>query len=205
MQNVADAVIQYQPDVVTMYELTSTQYDQLKPMLAQYYSYALEPTSAGNGAFSKYKLEDAKQTGYKEDIGYFHATINQSGTVYSLYAIHPPAMLGNSYTKLRSQNIDDLTNNIQTDNAENIIIAGDYNMVPWVSGYTNLMSRLPNGFYNVGQGRGIYFTWSPFYKFDLPVSTIDQVILSPNLNVTDFQNVWINGSDHHALIVQITP
>ena len=66
MQNVADAVIQYQPDVVTMYELTSTQYDQLKPMLAQYYSYALEPTSAGNGAFSKYKLEDAKQTGYKE-------------------------------------------------------------------------------------------------------------------------------------------
>jgi endonuclease/exonuclease/phosphatase (EEP) superfamily protein YafD len=204
MENVSDAVKQNQPDVVIMYELTSSQFDQLTPMLSTYYQYSLKPTSTGNGVFSKYKLENPVQKDYAEDIGYFHAGITKNDKTYSVYGIHPPAMLGRSYTTLRYKNIDDITHAVAADNNSNIIIAGDYNMVPWVSGYMYLMERLPSGFYNVGQGRGIYFTWSPFYKFDLPVSTIDQVVLSPNLDVTDFQNIWINGSDHHALIVTIS-
>ena len=114
-------------------------------------------------------------------------------------------MLGDSYTTLRYENIDGLAADVSSAGNDYTVVAGDYNMVPWSSGYTNLISKLPDGFYNAGQGRGIYNTWSPFYKFDLPVSTIDQVILSPNLFVTDFKNIWIDGSDHHALIVQISP
>lgn len=195
----------YQPDVLMIYELTDSQYSSLKTALGDDYPYSHEPTSALNGAFSKYKFDAENDVVYSGGVGYINVKITKDDISYSIYGIHPPAMLGTRSTAVRYRNIDDLVDDIYAETTSNIIIAGDYNMVPWVSAYTYMMNKLPAGYYDAGKGRGVCYTWSPFTRFDLPVSCIDHILVNPSLMISDYQNIWINGSDHHAILVKTTP
>ena len=205
-------LIEANPDVIAVLELTSALDQKLRQDLPEYQHAITSSKNEGNfgvGVYSKYPLADTEFFESVEAIESIAVTIvvNQvGGTIqkFRLFVTHPLPPINAALFEKRNRQLEDVADRIhefrQQASGIPIVLLGDLNLTPWSPWFLELQSRS-------GLVRGISnFTLEPtWYRFPMfPFGLIlDHGLIEPSLVCTDFQVGKPMGSDHRSITLRI--
>jgi endonuclease/exonuclease/phosphatase (EEP) superfamily protein YafD len=186
------------PDVLFLMETDQSWVDALQPALAKYAHLQAHPQPHGFGMVFATRLPVTKLQiveNTHRDTPTLYATLSPAGTPpVEFIGLHPKPPLPGWNTELRDENI--VNAGLQTpDRLPEAIVMGDFNDVPW--------SRTTTKFRQMGDwrdpriGRGAYPTFPA--NMLLLGWPLDQLMLKGNLDLSGFEVMGNNGSDHRAM------
>ncbi len=198
-EEVTNLINETQPDVISFYEFQDHQYDALINVLGQYpysnYTKSQKPKFAT--IFSKSPLEHiTAHHGYDTAI----LTYKNNDNI-KFYFVHPTVPLTPQLFNDRNTILKALKEDILSDNDENILVSGDFNLSPWSYYYSSLVKNLQ--LTNISTQR-LRFTWHAYNLFFIPLH-IDHTFISQNLlnNGFIYENLSESGSDHKPQLIKI--
>ncbi|MCK5707471.1 MAG: endonuclease/exonuclease/phosphatase family protein [Candidatus Aureabacteria bacterium] len=193
--NAINILVNLDPDILLISEITDRTINHLKPIEKAYPYKILFPRNDGFGIglFSKIKLDNSSVRFSPDDnymIPYIYAEIDG----LHLYGIHPLHPTSSRYFKDRLGVFSAIKKHPK------MIILGDFNTVPWSSLLKNTKKRLDlidikGGF------RTLIPTWGTWIIFGL---SIDGCLISKNISAKNYNTIPIPGSDHKAIIAEIS-
>ncbi|MEZ4728459.1 MAG: endonuclease/exonuclease/phosphatase family protein [Caldilineaceae bacterium] len=191
------------PDVLQVIELSEWWQEQLAPLRTTYPYYVEQPheNAYGMGIYSRLPLQNVEVYHFENATtpSLYAELAFPSGAHIAFFALHPrPPLPENSVTTADKELIQ-VAQRVNTA-ALPIIVAGDFNDVPW--SYTLQEFREISGLNAVRIGRGFYNTFGVdrwWLRFPL-----DHVYLSDELGLVEFERLPPFGSDHFALLATIT-
>jgi endonuclease/exonuclease/phosphatase (EEP) superfamily protein YafD len=101
--------------------------------------------------------------------------------------------------RLRNEQLDDLASVIGAEEGATVL-AGDFNLSPYSVFYRRLAAR--TGLTDAFAGHGVVITWPSFAQW--LGTKIDHVMISGNLAAVSDRRVPLPGSDHYAIIADLT-
>ncbi|MET1756394.1 endonuclease/exonuclease/phosphatase family protein [Novosphingobium sp. RD2P27] len=195
----ADQLRRYDPDLLFMMETDQPWIDSLKPVLAEYDHVQTHSQPEAFGLVFATRLPVLKSNVVENtyrDTPTLYATLQPKGSLpIEFIGLHPKPPLPDWNTELRDENI--VNAGVQTpDRLPHAFVMGDFNDVPW--------SRTTTKFRDMGDwrdpriGRGTY----PTFPADLRLLgwPLDQLMLKGQLQLTSFEILPDNGSDHRAVL-----
>lgn len=118
---------------------------------------------------------------------------------YRVLGVHPEAPVIPSWAAARNEQFADLVSYANSSTLPTVII-GDFNCTPWSPYFKDLISQ--SGLHDSRLGFGFKSTWKANNPiFWLP---IDHALVSPNVQVLDFESFPTQISDHKAIEVQVS-
>lgn len=205
-------LIEANPDVIAVLELTSTLDQKLRQDLSEYRHVMTSSKNEGNfgvGVYSKHPLEDSEFFESIEAIESIAVTVvvDQLGGTdeeFRLFVTHPLPPMNVALFEKRNRQLKDVADRIhefrQQASGIPIVLLGDLNLTPWSPWFLELQSRS-------GLVRGISnFTLEPtWYRFPMfPFGLIlDHGLIEPSLVCTDFRVGKPMGSDHRSITLRI--
>lgn len=198
---VAEQIRQIDPDLLFLMETDEKWIEQLEPVLADYPHVDRHPQPHAFGLVFATRLPVTKSNiveNTHRDTPTLYATLQPGSRPVEFIGLHPKPPLPTWNTEMRDRNI--VRAGMQTpDRLPDAFVMGDFNDVPW--------SRTSTKFRGTGKwrdpriGRGTYPTFpSAFLAAGWP---LDQMMLKGNLELTGFEVLPDNGSDHRALYARI--
>lgn len=189
----------YDPDLLFLMETDQPWIDALEPVLSRYDYVLRHPQPEAFGLVFATRLPVLKSNVIENtyrDTPTLYATVQPEGSPpIEFIGLHPKPPLPGWETELRDQNI--VSAGTQTpDRLPHAFVMGDFNDVPW--------SRTTTKFREVGEwrdpriGRGTYPTF-PADKLFLGWP-LDQLMLKGGLQLSSFEILPDNDSDHRAVI-----
>ncbi len=189
----------YDPDLLFLMETDQPWIDALEPVLSQYGHVQRHPQPEAFGLVFATRLPVLKSNVVENtdrDTPTLYATVQPQGSLpVEFIGLHPKPPLPEWNTEMRDENI--INAGIQTpDRLPHAFVMGDFNDVPW--------SRTTTKFRKMGDwrdpriGRGTY----PSFPADklLLGWPLDQLMLKGGLQLTSFEVMPDNGSDHRAML-----
>lgn len=205
-------LIEANPDVIAVLELTSALDHKLRQDLPEYQHAITSAKNEGNfgvGVYSKYPLANTVLFESVEAIESIAVTVvvdQVGGTIqkFRLFVTHPLPPMNAALFEKRNRQLEDVADRIhefrQQASGIPIVLLGDLNLTPWSPWFLELQSRS-------GLVRGISnFTLEPtWYRFPMfPFGLIlDHGLIEPSLVCTDFQVGKPMGSDHRSITLRI--
>ncbi len=193
------------PDIIILQEIDDLWINNLKP-LNKKYKYNIKHIRYDNfgiAMFSKLPIIDyqiEKWTGY--EIPVIKAKLKLKNKDILLYAIHTLPPVSNEYLKTRNEMLKEI-NTISNSNKEKIIIAGDLNTTRYSHAYKKYI--LNSNLYDIQtNSNNIHGTWNAKHPSFMRIS-LDHVLVSKDINGTDFNIGKDFGSDHLPIFVKIMP
>ncbi len=199
IQQVVATVRQYDPDIVFLMEYSDAIQPQIEPAFADY-PYQLVRTSRftmGLALFSRIPFERTEiHRAEATRIPVFQADMQLDGVPFTFVGGHPwpPQPQWGQLHRNQTRAILD----VAAQAPGNLIVAGDFNAVPW-SFMLNELERTA-GVRNIRQKLEWANTWRPSPLFSLP---IDHVFVSDMWQVRGSQYGDPHGSDHVPIVVDL--
>lgn len=189
----------YDPDLLFLMETDQPWIDALEPVLSQYGHVQRHPQPEAFGLVFATRLPVLKSNVVENtyrDTPTLYATVQPEGSLpVEFIGLHPKPPLPGWNTEVRDANI--VNAGIQTpDRLPDAFVMGDFNDVPW--------SRTTTKFREIGDwrdpriGRGTYPTFPA--NVLLLGWPLDQLMLKGELQLTSFEVLPDNGSDHRAVL-----
>ncbi|MFB9776910.1 endonuclease/exonuclease/phosphatase family protein [Brevibacterium otitidis] len=187
----AQNLINHDPDVVAIQEIASLSGQIIKKQLDSAYEHTAVTDTVG--IWSRWPLSSPEEI----DLGLqwpraIATTMQTDDGPVRVYAVHMPSVRPGQES-LRNSALSELADRIRADDAERIIVAGDFNSAASDRYFSSLSSELTDSREAVGGGFG--FTWPSVF----PVVRLDHVLVRGFDPVGD--RVLDRGtSDHRAII-----
>lgn len=204
-QSLVDSIDKYQPDIVLTMETNQWWQDALIPLEESYpYTVACPLENLyGMHLYSKFPLSDIEVSFLVEpDIPSIHALISlPGGAQVRAHFLHPapPSPVANSSSSERDAELIAVAHSIQHCE-QPVLIAGDFNDVPWSE--TVQLFRRVSKLLDPRVGRGPKCSFHADYWFlRWP---LDYIFLSHHFTVSLFERLKIEGSDHYALLTEVS-
>ncbi|NTZ43223.1 endonuclease/exonuclease/phosphatase family protein [Altererythrobacter sp. SALINAS58] len=196
---VIDQVQRYDPDLLFLMETDQAWINALQPVLANYGHVQTHPQPEAFGLAFATRLPVLKSNVVENtyrDTPTLYATVQPEGSApIEFIGLHPKPPLPEWNTEMRDENI--VNAGTQTpDRLPHAFVMGDFNDVPW--------SRTTTEFREAGDwrdpriGRGTFAT----FPADLLLLgwPLDQIMVKGGLQVTSFEILPDNSSDHRAVL-----
>ena len=191
-------------DVFFIQELRADLVTRIEAEVSPDYAYRyFKPSrfTLGLGFVSRLPLENARTVahegeGFKRQ--YLEAEVTQSGDTYTLFNIHTLPPTRPSWFASRNREIEVYKQRVTEESR--VIVAGDFNTVPWSRPVRNRGAA-----YGVsGAGSGGAGTWQ---LFDFPRVRVplDYALYSPGLVLVETTVLPDVGSDHLPVFVELAP
>jgi endonuclease/exonuclease/phosphatase (EEP) superfamily protein YafD len=198
---IADQIERIDPDILFLMETDEEWAAQLEPVLAGYEHVDRHPQPNAFGLVFATRLRVIKTNiveNTHRDTPTLYATVQPGSRPVEFIGLHPKPPLPSWNTQMRDENI--VKAGVQTpDRLPDAMVMGDFNDVPW--------SRTTTKFRDTGEwrdpriGRGTYPTFPPsLVAIGWP---LDQMMLKGDLELTEFEVLPDNGSDHRALYARV--
>jgi endonuclease/exonuclease/phosphatase (EEP) superfamily protein YafD len=198
---IAEQVERIDPDILFLMETDEEWAAQLEPVLAGYEHVDRHPQPNAFGLVFATRLRVIKTNiveNTHRDTPTLYATVQPGSRPVEFIGLHPKPPLPSWNTQMRDENI--VKAGVQTpDRLPDAMVMGDFNDVPW--------SRTTTKFRDTGEwrdpriGRGTYPTFPPsLVAIGWP---LDQMMLKGDLELTEFEVLPDNGSDHRALYARV--
>ena len=198
---IAEQVERIDPDILFLMETDEEWAAQLEPVLAGYEHVDRHPQPNAFGLVFATRLRVIKTNiveNTHRDTPTLYATVQPGSRPVEFIGLHPKPPLPSWDTQMRDENI--VKAGVQTpDRLPDAMVMGDFNDVPW--------SRTTTKFRDTGEwrdpriGRGTYPTFPPsLVAIGWP---LDQMMLKGDLELTEFEVLPDNGSDHRALYARV--
>ena len=198
---IAEQIRQVDPDILFLMETDREWIAQLEPLLAGYPHVDRHPQPHAFGLVFATRLPVLKSNiveNTHRDTPTLYATVQPGTRPLEVIGLHPKPPLPSWNTQMRDRNI--VQAGVQTpDRLPDAFVMGDFNDVPW--------SRTTSAFRETGAwrdpriGRGTYPTFPA--KLVAAGWPLDQMMLKGDLELTEFEVLPDNGSDHRALLARI--
>jgi endonuclease/exonuclease/phosphatase (EEP) superfamily protein YafD len=198
-ESVADAIRQFNPDILVLEEVSTKWLSDLQPVLAGYNYTRQEPRddNFGIGLYSRLPFTQSQIVYIGEaEVPSVVAEIETTLGKCTLLATHPLPPAGGAYSRWRNDQLAELPNYIRRATSP-VLLLGDLNVSPWSSHFRRLLRE--SGLKDSSQGRGVQPTW-PTYN-PLLLIPIDHCLYSPQITIVSKQVGPWDGSDHYPLIV----
>lgn len=197
----AAQLARYDPDLLLLMETDQAWIEALEPQLSRYAHVQRHPQPEAFGLVFATRLPVLKSRiveNTHRDTPTLYATVQPAGSPpIEFIGLHPKPPLPGWDTELRDRNI--VNAGIQTpDRLPDAFVMGDFNDVPW--------SRTTTAFREMGDwrdpriGRGSYPTFPA--NMLLLGWPLDQLMLKGRLQLTSFEVLPDNGSDHRAMFAR---
>jgi endonuclease/exonuclease/phosphatase (EEP) superfamily protein YafD len=197
--DVANAIRQFNPDVVVLEEINDKWLVDLKPVFADYRHSEQEPRgdNFGIALFSKFPFTHS-EVAYIGDaeVPSVMAEIATTQAKCTVLATHPLPPGSREYSELRNRQLAELPRWVQRANSP-VLLLGDLNVTPWNHYFKRLVRE--SGLRDSSQGRGVHPTWPTFIP--LLLIPIDHCLYSPGIAIANKQTGPQVGSDHFPVIV----
>ena len=198
---IAEQVERIDPDILFLMETDEEWAAQLEPVLAGYEHVDRHPQPNAFGLVFATRLRVIKTNiveNTHRDTPTLYATVQPGSRPVEFIGLHPKPPLPSWDTQMRDENI--VKAGVQTpDRLPDAMVMGDFNDVPW--------SRTTTKFRDTGEwrdpriGRGTYPTFpASLVAIGWP---LDQMMLKGDLELTEFEVLPDNGSDHRALYARV--
>jgi endonuclease/exonuclease/phosphatase (EEP) superfamily protein YafD len=195
--DVARLIIETDPDVVGLVELTPTWAGGLAPVLSRFPHRKIEPQRGayGIGLYSKLAFRQANVDHFAQDAApSVVARLDLGGDPFALVLTHVHTPFAGNIHRRQLEALGDVRNGL----GERVAICGDFNAVPWSSSFRNLASdaRLSD----VHRGHWLAGSW-PSWSALVRVP-IDNCLISRGVTVLEQAHGPDVGSDHLPLIIR---
>lgn len=188
------------PDVVGLIEVTPRWMRRLKSLHARF-PYRFEQPDEdviGLALYSRFPLENARTLSLPGEAWspVVAATLKAPGGDVEIILAHPVSPVGAEHIARRNGQILALAQYVAAARGP-VVMAGDFNLTMWNSGYRPLVEVA--GLHNSRQGYGVGPTWPSLWKLGVP---IDQVVGTQDVRFRDFRVLGDVGSDHYPIYVE---
>ena len=191
------------PDVVMLVEVTENVWNQLVPLADQYPYWRSRPRAGGSGLVLLSRLPidsaDVVTFGTPDQPGLF-ARLEVGGADLSLLALHPPTPIRARKFAYRNRQFEGAAALMRETPGPKVLV-GDLNTTPWSPYFQDLVAA--SGLRDVRVGSGLWTTWPMPLPAFLRIP-IDHCLTSDDVTVRGFTTVGETGSDHRALIVDVS-
>jgi endonuclease/exonuclease/phosphatase (EEP) superfamily protein YafD len=198
IDRVRTAITDEDPDILVLEEISDRWLEGLA-RLTNAYPHALTESREDNfgiGLFSKFPMLESEVVYIGEaDVPSIRATVWTGHTNLLVVATHPLPPGGRDYSNLRNEQLDQLSNYVQTPLP--VLLLGDLNVTPWNHHFRKLLVR--SGLSDSAQGFGVQPSWpnnNPLFRIP-----IDQCLHSTDIIIVDRRIGVDISSDHYPLIV----
>ncbi|MEQ1828860.1 MAG: endonuclease/exonuclease/phosphatase family protein [Pirellula sp.] len=191
-------VLEMQPDLVVLEEISEEWMAALPQLVATYPHSVVEPRedNFGIGLFSKVPLVDTQVAYVGSEVPTIIATAEFQHTRIRVVATHPLPPIGGEYSESRNRQLASLPVHLKSDLP--VILLGDLNTTPWNFHFQKLLRE--SGLRDSSVGRGLQPTWpSNALVFRIP---LDHFLYSAQLQVLSRSVGPDVGSDHFPLLVE---
>lgn len=195
IEEIISLVKALQPDIITFEEYARPHHVPISEKLASEYPYQIShPRYDGFGmlVLSKYPLARTEITEFNDKaiISTF-ITINEKDT--HLLVFHPANPLSYRLRSDQRNEFDFLSQQINRQPVP-LIVAGDFNAVPWYKEMITL-TKEHNLFYS-----NTIFDWTFPSNLRFMAIPIDHILVSSDFNFSNTQTLKIPGSDHRGIL-----
>ncbi len=199
---VAEQLRRYDPDLLFLMETDQRWIEALEPVLSEYDHVQRHPQPEAFGLVFATRLPVIKSNVVENthrDTPTLYATLQPEGSPpIEFIGLHPKPPLPGWDTERRDENI--VNAGIQTpDRLPNAFVMGDFNDVPW--------SRTTTKFRETGDWRDPRIGCGTYPTFPANMLLVgwplDQLMLKGGLQLTSFQVLPDNGSDHRAVLANL--
>ena len=191
-------------DVVILQETSRSWIDQLDLPLKDYDRLRTDTVRDDNFGMSVY-VKRGMEVGEIEvllkpaDLPWIDVELTKDGRPFRLLAVHTLPPTGAGPTSRRNQHIKAIA--ARADGiAGQVVIAGDLNATRWSHGLKDVVTIRP--LRSAGLGQGLQGTW-PSALWFTGMIPIDQVLVSPEVFVSDFRVGPDVGSDHRGIVADL--
>lgn len=187
----AQNIVDHDPDIVTIQELESLSGKIIHKELDSSFAHAQVLDTVG--VWSKWPMSEPEEV----DLGLqwpraFATTVSTDDGDIRFYAVHMPSVRP-GHESMRNAALRRLATSVETDDAEHVIVAGDFNTA---STDNNLKSLVPPLEDSRIQARGGFgFTWPARF----PVTRLDHVLYR-GFAATSDEVLERGSSDHRAVL-----
>lgn len=201
-----------QPDLALFIEVNDSMAKQLETLktFLPYSSNQLTPYQPGAVLYSKAPLTDFKIRKFDTNNAVnLTARVQIKNRPLAIVAIHPLPPVKKEFFHSRNQLFAAVSDYIQQQQDEPILLIGDFNTTMWSPYYRTLAHE--TGLKNARKGFGTLPTWPANLSYHLTPKLniltklfqipIDQCLTSPSLNVVKMHTGADVGSDHLPIIV----
>lgn len=197
-----DFVRQELPDVLAVLEVDN-HWARALNQLQDTYPYKFEYPRAdnfGSAIYSRLPLENVKLIGFDSTgrLSIVADVLQKQGPLH-VVATHPHPPVRPSGARSRNEHLQNLGAYLRAQSGEVAVLA-DLNVSLWSPVYLRL--EQDSGLRNARLGFGLFLTWPQ--QMPLLYIPIDHILLSPGLSVQKLTSPSIPGSDHRAIVADIT-
>jgi len=191
-----DLVSAENPDIIIVHEASDLWRTAKEKLRDKYPTLHLTHNTGIHGIFIASRIPGTfKEVPLGKQVGLVFTPDDLS---YQLLAVHPNAPITPAWAKDRNEQFAEIARLTATSSVP-VIVMGDFNCTQWSPLYTDLLQN--SGLKNAAVGFGFIPTWHAHNPlFQLP---IDHALVSPSLNVSDFQSTAATASDHKGIILTI--
>ncbi|WP_349827091.1 endonuclease/exonuclease/phosphatase family protein [Brevibacterium litoralis] len=191
----AHSIIDQEPDIVAIQEIESLSGQIITEELSEAYPHARKVESVG--VWSKWPMTPPEEyTLGMQWTRAFATTISTDHGDIRFYAVHLPSVRP-GHESLRNTGLEQLADVIAADDAERIVVAGDFNTSYSDRYFAELDAMLEDTRQATGGGFG--YTWPAI----LPVTRLDHIMVGGALEPVGDEVLDRGTSDHRAVIGSI--
>ena len=198
---VAEAIRQYDPDILVLAEVDVAWLAGLRDATKHYKHYTSHPRDDNFGIALYSRLPVSRcQTVYIGDaqVPSVIAEVDTDSGPYTVIGTHPLPAVSAEYSRLRNDQLAKLAATVRGATSP-VILLGDLNMSPWSYYFGRFLTQ--SGLRDSSRGRGVQPTWPTFSPvFLIP---IDHCLHSGEIKVVNREVGPRVGSDHYPLIVDL--
>jgi endonuclease/exonuclease/phosphatase (EEP) superfamily protein YafD len=199
---VAEAIDQYDPDVVVLEEVDAAWIRQLDWLSDRYACSRIEPRADNFGIalYSKLPLSSVEIVYIgQSQVPSIIAEVETDHGPLTLIATHPVPPYGSRYSRWRNDQLARLPERVRAASSP-VLLLGDLNTTPWGAHFKRLLRQ--SGLRDSSSGWGVQPTWPA--QSPLLWIPIDHCLHSPEIRIIDRRVGAGVGSDHYPLIVEFT-
>ncbi len=201
MAQVAQAVYEMNPDIVFMEELQPEQFVEIQALLPEY-TYALHAPvdyAFDMGVFSKLPVQSEKIHFFMPEVPLIEIVIQKNGKNVHLLGVHPHSPVSAQFSKDRNSYLQDLFHYVNN-SQDTMIMGGDFN----ISQFSPILRDLVKDSRLVDTQKDFPLTGT--WPTQLPTWAaipIDQVFVTPDVQVENRYRGTFTGSDHWPIVVEV--
>jgi endonuclease/exonuclease/phosphatase (EEP) superfamily protein YafD len=196
------AVIEAEPDIIVLQEVTEAWAEQVRPLSEVYPHHEVVPRPGGSGMslFSRYPLAGVEVLTL--DASTYLAVlarINVDGTVVTLLSLHPPTPVRTHKFLNRNKQFSEAAVILRSSKGPRVLV-GDLNTTMWSPYFQKLLAE--SGLRDAKLGFGVLPSWPQPLPGFLQIP-IDHCLVSNDIRVAGISTGGGTGSDHRFLIVDL--